>query len=222
MNQPPNFNRLARLYRWLELASFGPALGWCRCAYLKEMTRCKRALVLGDGDGRFTAQLLDVNPAVRVDTVDASTAMLKELLRRVGSHADRVRTHLADARNWQPQKADSPYDLIVTHFFLDCLTTEEVSELASRLRQAASPSVLWVVSEFDLPAGWFGSVVARPLVSVLYCAFGWMTGLRVRTLPDYRSSLRGAGFALQKRRQRLGGLLVSELWSVNPLDSVRG
>ena len=219
MNRPPDFNRLARLYRWLELASFGPILGWCRYTFLMEMSSSKYALVLGDGDGRFTAQLLDVNPAVRVDAVDASSAMLEELLCRAGSHAERVCVHLADARNWQPQKADSPYDLIVTHFFLDCLTTEEVSELASRLRQVASPSVLWVVSEFDLPTGWLGSLVARPLVSMLYVGFGWMTGLRVRTLPDYRLSLRGAGFVLQKRQQRLGGLLVSELWSVNPFDS---
>jgi len=220
MNQPPNFNRLARLYRWMELVSFGSALGWCRCAFLLEMTRCQRALILGDGDGRFTARLLSVNSTVRVDAVDASSAMLNELLRRAGSHAERVCSHLADARIWQPPSVDSPYDLIVTHFFLDCFTTEEVAKLASRLRKAASPSVMWVVSEFDLPEGWFGSLVARPLVSVLYGAFGWMTGLRVRTLPEYRASLSGAGFFLQERKQRLGGLLVSELWSVNPFDSV--
>jgi hypothetical protein len=101
------------------------------------------------------------------------------------------------------------------HFFLDCLTTEEVESLAAKLRAIVSPSGLWLVSEFAIPAGWFGRLVAAPLVSGLYLAFAWLTGLSVRSLPDHRSALRAAGFALQQRRAWLGGLLVSELWSAS-------
>ena len=97
----PNFNRLARLYRWMEFFSFGPWLWWTRCAFLGELGSCRRALILGDGDGRFAARLLHANPTVQIDAVDASSAMLKGLRRRAGPHAPRVRTHLADARQWQ-------------------------------------------------------------------------------------------------------------------------
>jgi hypothetical protein len=72
---------------------------------------------------------------------------------------------------------------------------------------------LWVVSEFSVPAGWFGRLVARPIVASLYFSFGLLTGLAVRTLPDHVSALRDAGFTLLERRTRLGGLLVAELWS---------
>jgi SAM-dependent methyltransferase len=213
MSAPPNFNRLARIYRWMELASFGPWLWWCRCTFLDSLTECRRALIIGDGDGRFTARLLRANPAVQIDAVDASTAMLASLLRRAGSDTSRVRTFCADARQWQP--ANPPYDLIVTHFFLDCLTTEEIQSLAATVRKAVSPQALWLVSEFAIPAGWFGRLVARPLVWCLYWAFGHLTGLTVRKLPDHRGPLRQSGFALQKHRTQLGGLLVSELWSAN-------
>ncbi|MGH9599640.1 MAG: class I SAM-dependent methyltransferase, partial [Terracidiphilus sp.] len=74
MNPPPDLDRLAGVYRWMELATFGPWLSWCRSAYLGELSGCRRALVLGDGDGRFTAQLLCANPQVEVDAVDASKA----------------------------------------------------------------------------------------------------------------------------------------------------
>jgi len=223
MNPPPNFNRLARLYRWMELASFGPWLWWCRCAWLDELSSCRRALVVGDGDGRFTRRLLTANPQVAADAVDASPAMLSALLRRAGKHAHRVHIHTADARTWQPSAGAPPYDLVVTHFFLDCLTTAEAAAFASMVHTAAAGPALWVVSEFAIPRSLFGRLVARPIVASLYRAFGWLTGLAVRTLPDYAAGLRAAGFQLEKQRPWLGGLLVSELWRActaeNPANS---
>jgi SAM-dependent methyltransferase len=219
MSQPPDFNRLARFYRWMELVSFGPWLWWCRCAFLEELGACRYALILGDGDGRFTARLLEANPAVRIDAIDASPAMLKALIRRAGQNRSRVHAQMADARSWPPKSQpdhslEGPsYDLVVTHFFLDCLTTEEVMSLAAKLHCAVSSSAYWMVSEFAVPEGWFGRLVAAPVVLGLYCAFGWLTGLEVRRLPDHDRALRQAGYTLEKRRAWLGGLLISQLWS---------
>jgi SAM-dependent methyltransferase len=221
MNRPPDFDGLAGLYRWMELASFGPWLWWCRCAWLDRLTGCRRVLVLGDGDGRFTCRLLDAHPALTVDAVDASPAMLRALKRRAGPAAGRVRTYIADAREWQPATAQNgpPYDLVVAHFFLDCLTTDEVRRLAKTVRSAVREGTPWVVSEFAIPEGLFGLLVARPVVAGLYWAFGWLTGLAVRRLPEYAIGLREAGFTLEKRRIWLGGLLVSEFWTAGPPDS---
>ncbi len=207
----PNFNGVARFYRCMELVTFGPWLQRCRCAFLCEFAGCRRATVLGDGDGRFTAQLLHVNSMIEIDAVDASAAMLRTLLRRAGTSAVRVHVDCADALTWQA--VNPPYDLVVTHFFLDCLSAGEVRSLANRLREALSPSGLWVVSEFAFPEGAFGRWVARPLVWLLYRAFGLLTGLAVRSLPDHAAALRDAGFTLRQRRRFLRGLLVAELWA---------
>jgi hypothetical protein len=215
----PNFNGLARPYRWMEYAIFGPWLSQARCAYLPAVSRCRRALVFGDGDGRFCARLLRANPTIRIDAVDASPAMLQALVRRAGPHTGRVSTQLADARRWQPvipNGPDPPCDALFTHFFLDCFTTEEVQSLAEGIRNAVSPTAVWVVSEFAVPTGWYGRFVARPLIWVLYRVFGWLTGLAVRSLPDHHSALRAAGFILHNRRTWLGGLLTGELWSATP------
>jgi SAM-dependent methyltransferase len=215
MTEAANFDRLARAYRWMETLTFGPLLMRMRCAMLSEIHDCRRALVLGDGDGRFTARLLETNPGISIDAVDASAAMLTELRCNAGPHAERVHTHLADAREWQPPRTD--YDLIVTHFFLDCLTGEEVHALAARLRETCVPGARWVVSEFAVPHGWFGAVIAQPLVALLYRTFGLLTGLRVRRLPDHRSALEKAGFKPADETKRLHGLLVSELWRLQNL-----
>ena len=206
-----HFDRLARSYRWMEMFTFGPWLERCRFAFLREMAGCNRAVILGDGDGRFVARLLGSNSTVVIDAVDSSWEMLRELLKRAGRDARRVLLYHADAREWLP--LNPPYDLIVTHFFLDCFTEEEVGALAGKLRGALSPGAMWVVSEFAIPEGSFGRWAARPVVWLLYCAFGLLTGLRVRRLPDYAAALCAVGFSRVERKTFLSGLLVAEIWA---------
>lgn len=214
MRKAPNFNGLARSYAWMEKLTFGSSLARCRFAFLNDLRKSRNALVIGDGDGRFTARLLEENPAVLVDALDASPAMLRALVDNAGIRSSRVRVHVADARLWEPLVPT--LDLIATHFFLDCLTTKQVASLAKRLRVSARPDAKWVVSEFAIPEGWFGWLVARPLVTALYLVFAVLTGLSVFRLPNHRKALKAAGFHLSKERTFLHGLLVSELWTVRP------
>jgi hypothetical protein len=107
----------------------------------------------------------------------------------------------------------------VTHFLLDCLSTQEIALLTARIRSSIAPDAQWIVSEFAIPPGWYGRFIAVPIVSSLYFCFGLLTGLEVRKLPDHSAALRDAGFALLDRRSRLGGLLVAECWSASPPDS---
>ena len=76
MPAAPNFNHLARIYRWLEYLTFGPFLWRCRVHFLPQLSDCRSALVLGDGDGRFTARLLRENPHLRVMAIDGSPGMI--------------------------------------------------------------------------------------------------------------------------------------------------
>lgn len=208
--QRSGFDKLAHAYRWMEYLSFGLALARCREHFLPELKVASHALVLGDGDGRFTAALMARSPPVRIDAVDASAAMLKQLQRRVRAAGalSRLRTLHADATAALPA---GPYDLVCTHFFLDCLTTAEVQALTRVIRERM-PQGRWVVSEFAIPSGparWPALVFIRGL----YIAFGILTGLRTRTLPDYAAALRAGGFIRIAVHTRLCGLLRSELWS---------
>ncbi len=195
----------------MEYLTFGPLLMRCRLAFLPELQGARCALVLGDGDGRFTARLLRENKTVSVHAVDGSAAMLRESRERARREdaADRLFTYLQDARVQLP---GGPFDLVCTHFFLDCLTDGEVAALAAEVRQRM-PTGLWLVSEFAVPksaARWS----ARPLIFLLYQTFRLLTGLQVQSLPDHAAALRGAGFVLVERREHLFGILRAELWSV--------
>jgi hypothetical protein len=146
--------------------------------------------------------------------------MLHSLQQEAGPHADRVTVEVADLRHWRPNPKIE-YNLIATHFFLDCLTTPEVADLARRLIPVASPGALWVVSEFAIPPTRFGRTIAAPLVAFLYRAFRLLTNLRLQSLPDHSQALSASGWSLQSRRTHLHGLLVSELWSVKS-DATQG
>jgi SAM-dependent methyltransferase len=211
-----NFDRVAQPYRWMEFVSFGRSLERCRCRFLPRLAGCRNALVLGDGDGRFLARLLAANPLLRADAVDSSAAMLRLLERRAyiatGDGVARLRTCHVNALDFIPKHN---YDLIVTHFFLDCLTEPELEELVRRLGPYAEAGALWLVSDFHIPAGrmrW----PARILVRLLYLAFRLLTGLRTSKLPDHARALSRAGFTRIAAHFSLAGLLTSELWEYTP------
>lgn len=216
LRREANFDWIARPYRWMEYATFGRALERCRMHFLPQMSGCRRALVFGDGDGRFLARLLAENPQIRVDAVDSSGAMLRLLEQRARAAAPdaagRLRTFCCDALEFEPE---GRYDLIATHFFLDCLGQREVETLARRVAGVAEPGARWVVSEFRVPGGamhW----PARALVRALYAAFRVLTGLRTQRLPDHEGALAAAGFRLSVERGWLGSLLVAQLWEYTP------
>jgi hypothetical protein len=136
--------------------------------------------------------------------------LLRTRVHRAGAE-DRLTTMCADARAFP--LPGSGYDLIVTHFFLDCLTGPETAALMTRLRPHLNPGAVWLVSEFEVPTGSrLLAGFARTLIAALYLGFRLLTGLRVRRIPSWRELLARSGFGRDARQTLLGGLLVSECW----------
>jgi trans-aconitate methyltransferase len=206
-----NFDVVARPYRWLEYLSFGPLLERCRFAQLDHLGNPRHALILGDGDGRFLARLLTRYPQLTADVVDLSPAMLhlaQQRLQKSGSK-DRAQFYLADIRAFTPP---AKYDLVATHFFLDCLTDIEFEEMLLRLRSSIEPGAAWVVSEFAIPPQQPLRAVAQTLIATLYFAFRVLAGLETQQLPNHPSALERAGFTQENSTPLLGGILRSEIW----------
>jgi SAM-dependent methyltransferase len=207
----PNFDRIARLYRPLEYLTLGRALEHCRLHFLPDLASRSHALVLGDGDGRFLAQLLRQNPLLHVDAVDTSAAMLQILQTRCRAAQARLQTHQTDALAFAATQPAIPYDLVVTHFFLDCLAQPQVDALASRIAPNLAPDPLWLVSDFRIPSGPL-ALPARLLVRSLYLAFRILTGLRISSLPDHEAALTRAGLVRIAQHRSFAGILTTELW----------
>ena len=202
----PNFDRVALLYRWAEYAALGRVLERTRTHHLPALAGRRQAYLLGDGDGRFTAALLARYPQIQAHAVDLSPRMIALLRARTAS--PNLRTTVADALEMSPTPAP---DLIVTHFFLDCLTQPQVETLIPHLIRHSQPDTLWLVSEFHAPPGPLHHA-ARLYIRALYLAFRILTGLRVTRVPDYATPLTRAGFQLLAGKTYLFGLLQTTLW----------
>jgi SAM-dependent methyltransferase len=206
-----DFSRIARAYRCMEYASFGTLLERTRFLRLPLLLESRRALVLGDGDGRFLARLTRANPELAADSVDFSPGMIRLARARVGRvAAERVDWHQADALGWTPPP--SGYDVVITHFFLDCFSNLEVEQLIGRILPCLSPSGLWINSDFAIPARGWMRWPSRAIIRSLYVAFFLLAGLRTQRLPDDASALESAGLLLEDREALAGGLLKSEVW----------
>ncbi len=209
---PPNFDNVARIYRFAEYLALGPLLQRTRTHFLRELPPRHQALLLGDGDGRFLAQLLPHRPHLAALAVDTSATMLQLLRHRCQPFIQRVRTLQASALDVIPAPGT---DLIVTHFFLDCLTQPELTSLTRTIADHTDPGTLWLVSDFAIPQ----TPILRPLAALyirfLYLAFRILTGLRVTHLPDPPSALTAAGFTRIARHTFLCGILYTEIWQLH-------
>jgi SAM-dependent methyltransferase len=142
-----NCDLIAPHYWWIERLGMGRALERRRRWFLPEIGNARRALVLGDGDGRFLRELLRHNSLVRADYVDLSRRMLALARQKAGNK--RVDYQQADALT--VELPPDEYDLIATHFFFDCFGPSELELLIKRVGDAAKPGAKWIVSEFRTP-----------------------------------------------------------------------
>jgi len=200
-----NCDRIARWYRWFEYAGFGRALERRREAFLSDVSDARRVLALGDGDGRALAALLAAAPGACVDYIDISARMLELARARAGTQHVNYRSD--DARTVPLPAAQ--YDLIVTHFFLDCFDEADLEPLIARMSDAATPQARWLISEFR-GKGW--------LIHALSLFFRVATGLRTRRLVDHHPLLKLHGFHLMRREIAWRGILASELWLRDAAD----
>ncbi len=213
-----DFSRIAPVYRWIEYFTFGNALQKRRCAFLREVGCSERVLLLGDGDGRFAAAYFErqrtlSNRSIHVDFLDGSAGMVQLAKRRiaaVGFQPGTVRFRLQDART---ALLCSPYDLVVSHFFLDCFSSDELRRMIPRIAAAMPPGAKWLISEFAIPPKGLCKIAGRLLIRFLYLFFRLTTGIDQTQLPDYTGVMAGSGFRLIKHESAIKGLLVSQLWS---------
>lgn len=212
--QPANFDFISGHYDWMENFLAGKKLSRCREAFLDKIPRPRRALLAGEGHGRFLVTLLERYPETHVTYLDSSLGMMKVAKKRLhdsGQPASRV-TFLQDDLQKQ-SLSHAQYDLIATHFALDCFSTGKLPAVISSLTHAASPGAVWLVSDFQLPEK---NTLLRTRAAVIlwsmYRFFRIVTHLPASRLVPPAPILRQQGFALQRRKEYDWGLLYAEMW----------
>ncbi|MFA6546754.1 MAG: class I SAM-dependent methyltransferase [Limisphaerales bacterium] len=209
-----SFDWLAPHYRWLEFVLAGDKLHRCRRAWLNEVEECRTVLLVGEGPGRFLETCVHALPAANFVCVDTSSAMLaraRAAWQKAGGAAERVKFVHDSVSEWKPTAGY--FDLIVTHFFLDCFPEPGLSKVIATLAFAATPSARWLLADFQVPSRGFRRLRARIIIALAYAFFRIATRLPTDRLVSPDVMLELHGFRRQRRREFEWGLLHSDLWA---------
>jgi len=208
-----SFDPLARHYRWMEFVLAGGKLQRCRTAFLHRVTEAQRVLIAGEGNGRFLVECRRQLPSANVTVLDSSAGMLNAARRRLAAarldarNLDFLHT---DVRRWTPPKA--AYDLIVTHFFLDCFPSGQLEEVVAALARSASRNAAWLLADFQVPAAGWRRQRARIIHALMYAFFRRATRLPARVLIPPAPVLERQGFSLGATQTSEWDLLHTDLW----------
>ncbi len=208
-----SFDRLARCYGVLEAFAAGGKMQKCRLAFLDDIPVPRKVLLAGEGHGRFLLECVRRYPEAMIVVVDSSIGMLqvaRNKLALLETANVRVEFVHADVLHW-----DAPvekFDLIVTHFFLDCFVADSLAGVVARLGMLASPDAHWLLADFQIaPTGWAG-LRCRVIVGLLYRFFRVVCRLKADSLTCPDEDLEMAGFHRHRRTTSEWGLLKSEWW----------
>lgn len=203
-----SYDALAPFYESLERLTFGRALQAARVAPLQTHGRQpKNVLLLGDGDGRFLEQALATWKEARFVSMDQSGRMLACAARRARGLGNRVRFVQADLHDGLASLEAEAFEVIVSHFVLDCFPEERLVALLPLIEERLAPQGMWFVSEFSASRWW-----QRALLWAMYRFFHGFTETEAARFPDYRRLLEETGW----RSKRLGlwrrAFVVAEAW----------
>ena len=213
-----SFDGLASAYERLERLALGSDLEAARFWHLNHLRNRRRVLVLGEGDGRFLARLVRRFPSVHVDCVEASGAMIARTRGRL-TPQELGRVTFRHENALTARFETGAYDAIVTLFFLDCFTVQEVSALICRLTPSLRSDAIWLWSDFNLPAHGWQRWRAQVWLGVLYGFFRFQTRITARQLPPTVELLHGAGFVPSAEHSLQAGLLRCAVFQRTPSDS---
>jgi hypothetical protein len=120
----------------------------------------------------------------------------------------------ADILEWMPPSRE--FDLVATHFVLDCFRVEQLEKLAGCLAEAVTQEARWMISDFWEPPAGLAKWRARLILEAMYLFFGWSTGPPADRLTAPDPVLVRRGFVLRQRHLFEWGILHADLWDLQP------
>lgn len=183
------YDSLAKIYIPLEFSLFGRALQRSRVALIHRLPSVENALVLGDGDGRLLESLCRAYPNCRFTSIDHSRGMLDRQRNRMQQvdAGDRIQFIRQNAKTFVPDPGT--HDLLVTAYFLDCFSAEELSDHFPRWLSALRSGGLLYFVDFVHPESRPRRAQARIYQTMMHALFRFATELPNRRLLDLPSLL---------------------------------
>lgn len=208
MKKPVDFSNLSSIYDLLGSCAFFGALHRSQTHFLKDLKPASHALIVGGGTGRFLVDLLKSGKVEHLTYVDISPGMISRAKKKVSSLGFEHKVEfICGGIDSIPQKK---YELICTHYFLDCFEGEALCGLISSLKGLLHEDGTWHFSDFyqDESTSFF----KRKFIGFLYWFFRLFCGLQVRNLGDFRKLFKEEGLECEGEKFFIGKLMRTAVY----------
>ena len=208
------YDQLAGRYQLLEKLMFGSHLNRSRTALLTSIPECRSALVLGDGDGRLLEALLTIQPECQITSIDQSQRMLEIQQERLAHHPRR------DNVNWRQQDARElegfgyQFDLLVSAFFLDCFTSQELATHLPLWLNTLRPGGHFYFVDFQEPGSGWKRLRGKLSLTLMHHFFRCCTNLQNRRLVDLNGALNQCPLELVVSQNMSRDLITARLYRI--------
>ena len=138
-------------------------------------------------------------------------AARKRVDRELPDRAECVRFLHRDITSWAAP--EHYYDVVVTHFVLDCFPEAALAGIIKMLARAATADANWLLADFCAPRNEWARLRARGWLALMYLFFRVTARIEARELVDPTPFMQGEEFALVRQHLFQKGMLKSEMWS---------
>lgn len=194
----PYYDKLASLF-------VGEQIQQAQLKMLSHLSARKKLLILGGGTGWILPHLFRVNPNLEIHYVDISEKMIARA--RVCAGNNSLIEFIHGNETCVP---DRDYDSVLTHFYVDLFTDEQLINLIREIKLRLIGSACWLVTDFEAHT--------RPQkikIRVMYLFFRRLTGLKTKALPKWYQAFVQTGLSVIESQHTNDKFIRSVAFHVN-------
>lgn len=206
LHLPANFDHIAPYYDTLVRLVFGNKLFVAKKEFLEKIPAGGEVLLVGEGTGNLLNLLLQREPALTIDYLDASSKMIELTQKKVSPEAKhRMRFLHGTHHNLPSQKK---YDAVMAFFVIDCLQQREAMEFTASLTNTLKKEGYFLMADFFPP----NKILHRTLLWMMYSFFRFVADLDTAALPDYDVLFNGQQLIEAGRSSYMNGFIQSRIY----------
>jgi len=207
------FNRIAPFYNIASVISSFNKIHKSQTWLLSKQMKFSKVLIIGGGDGKFLLEAMKQGLSEQYYYIDISDAMIKLAQSKIKKQLPlSLSSVIFICGSYQDIPENEKFDLIVTPYFLDCFSDDELSLVVDKLYSQLTIEGTWFFADFNIPEGSFRSFIFKNIIQLLYGIFNLFCDLRVNRLPDFSKEFCKYGFTILYEKYFLGGLLVARIY----------
>lgn len=206
MSSLDGFNAIAPYYDYLKRLVFGKAIFNSQVHFLRCLPKGGKILILGGGSGEILRPLLEGNPDCTIWYVEASSEMLAQARKSLGSRAHTNILFIHGTERILTKEV--MFDAVVAQFFFDLFPEVKLREMCVDLRQNLIKGGVMLVTDFVDGEKWWQRILLR----TMYKFFRIASGIAARRLPHWEEQLRLTDFTQSKSQFFYGGFIKASIW----------